>query len=119
MEGKNGMNRIPQTQENKKGKEDGLLFGQLLVDSRNAVGKKRMQVAQVLELRDSSLVKWEDGSSFPTENRLLDIAKAYGIDPQKLSEAYEISKVAREKEKNLRKSFKPRPGSSKSPYSPY
>ena len=55
-----------------------------------------------------TITSWENGNSFPEEEKLLLIAAAYRIEEKELREAYGITQSAREQEKAGRRPATPR-----------
>src|SRR6185436_20792945 len=85
--------------------EDTELFGKFLRRSREEAEKKKSQKQIALELgvHPQMIQNYEAGVSFPKEERLPDIAKAYGVDLQELVRVFKISKDTHERLKTSRK----------------
>lgn len=84
--------------------EDVTLFGKLLFDKRNIIKKTAKEIAsEFSSINESSILAWEKGTSFPEEEKLPVIAKAYGIELEELIRVFKISKEARRIEINVRR----------------
>ena len=97
----NGFDALPSAP--KVNLEDVSLFGQLLTKLRSVVEKTRKQIALDLNIKEPSIVSWEDGTGFPSEDKLLNIAEAYGAEVGELKKALNISREARKLEKEFRR----------------
>ena len=83
--------------------EDVTLFAELLEKSRGLIGKARRQISRELGVDVSMIDSWERSITSPSENRLPAIAKAYGIPLEEVQRDLNVSKAARQMEKDLRK----------------
>jgi hypothetical protein len=79
-------------------------FGRLLSKRRSIIGKSARQVSLELGFgaNSATVSTWENGTTFPEEERLPEIAKVYGTELEELRRVFEISKEARELEKESR-----------------
>ena len=93
-----------QTSERKVEMNDVFAFGEMLAEARARLDKGHKAIAKELNLNVKSSYNWEDASEFPKEDRLPDIAKAYGLDLTKVIEVYRLSKQAHKLEKEAKKS---------------
>ena len=81
-------------------------FGELLFRSRG--NKPKYLIAEEVEVGIDTITSWENSVFFPSERRLPDLCRPYGLSLERLKEALVISKQARQDEKAVRKSFKPK-----------
>lgn len=88
--------------------EDIKAFGNKLKEARNKLGKKQKKVAAEVGVTGRLIFNWESADSFPTEDKLPDIARVYNIDLAELTDIFERSKEARELEKKARRSLQKR-----------
>ena len=91
------------TEEKKVKMEDVLVFGQKLTEAREKINKRHKAIAQEIGVNPGTPYHWEKGEEFPDENKLPKIAQAYGIDLEKLTEIFILSRAARELEKEARR----------------
>lgn len=92
--------------------EDVYRFGDRLEGARNALGKislTRAAVAEGLHISQKTIITWEAGTSFPEENLLPDISKAYDINLEELTELFRISQKAYNAQKDTLKSLRAKP----------
>src|ERR1035437_2392652 len=94
--------------------EEILLFGRKLNEARKKLKetKSLKNIAKEIGVGESSCLGWEKGEIYPEREKLDKIAVAYkmeGEDWRDLIKAFEISKVARENEKKVRRGNPSRP----------
>jgi transcriptional regulator with XRE-family HTH domain len=92
---------------NNGGMENIDLFGKFLSERRNIINKSAKEISLDLGVSYRIVFKWESGTIFPSEEKLPDIARVYGIELEELLNAFKISKEARQQEKDSRKNPKP------------
>lgn len=66
-------------------------FGNFLEERRKETGKSVREVAKRIGERESYVEAMEYGHVFPSKDKLLKIAEAYGCDAGKLRVAFEVS----------------------------
>ena len=81
--------------------EDVTRFGEFLLNGRK--GKAPAQIATQLGVQSSHVLKWEEGETFPGEDKLQMIAHAYGVALDELKKVFDISKAARMLERQARR----------------
>lgn len=82
------------------------VFGNKLREAREAQKKTVKELAKEFGLSQVNIAAWEKWERFPTEDKLPEIAGIYGIELSELTEAWNISKKARDLEKGFTKKLK-------------
>lgn len=88
--------------------EDVTLLGKFLTEKRLLLNKQKStekllkQIVSEIDVNVSTLLHWETGEVIPSEDKLPRIAQVYGIDLEELKKVFEISKAARQREKDAR-----------------
>ncbi len=86
--------------------EDATLFAELLSSRIGIIKKEKKQIASESGVTISTIYDWEDGTSFPEQEKLTRVAEAYEINLEELQKVFDISHAAREKQKEVAKSLK-------------
>lgn len=86
--------------------KDDILFAKLLISKKGILKKEKKQIAIEIGVTVSTLYDWEDGTSFPEQERLTRVAEAYEINLEELQKFFDISRAARQKQKEVAKSLK-------------
>lgn len=92
--------------------ENIFVFGKFLSEAREALKKSIPQIAKEIGFDSKVIKKWEaykGDIAFPEEDILSRIAEHYKVDLNELISKWQISKQAREREKELNKEFKKGP----------
>lgn len=81
-------------------------FGKLLAGKRR--GKPRILVATMCHVSGTTVTAWEDGRSFPGDEKLLEISVAYDIPTAELVATLKTSRDERKRETSERRPAKAR-----------
>ncbi|MBQ7969155.1 MAG: helix-turn-helix transcriptional regulator [Clostridia bacterium] len=82
---------------------DQVKIGRFIAERRKTKGLTQMQLAEMLNITDRAVSKWETGKSMPDSSIMLELCKILGISVTELlcGEVIEMENYDREAEKNL------------------
>jgi transcriptional regulator with XRE-family HTH domain len=93
-------------------------LGQFLSNARKLTDKSRSEISNEVGVREHTVLHWETAFSFPSQNLLPFIAKAYNVKLDVLITVWQLATVAREEEKTARRSNHGRVSSGRLPTTP-
>ena len=79
------------------------MFGDFLQKKADEHNLTQTQIARKLGVTNKVINFWFLSDYFPSEERLAEIARVFSVDLDELLKFWEISKIARNEEKNSRK----------------
>jgi hypothetical protein len=76
-------------------------LGDFLSCAKQRIGKTFEEIDTELGVTSSHM--WQEAKTFPSESRLPEVARVYGVDFEELKAVYDLSKKARKLEKSSRR----------------
>jgi len=69
------------------------IFSERLKECRKLAGMSQRELAKAIDTSKTSVCKWEQGKSLPRGRKFLNVAKALGVEPERLCSPEPITQI--------------------------